>query len=273
MSKKIVITGTSTGIGKATALYFAEKGWKVAATMRTPEKETELQKNENISVYKLDVTDQDSISAAYELITTDVGKIDVLLNNAGYALYGVFEISSSEQIRAEFDVNVFGLMNVTRTFLPHFRAYNDGIIINVSSMGGKITLPLVSTYLSTKFAVEGFSESLLYELDPLGIQVKLIEPGYIATDFAGRSMQFAASADVTDYNDYNNNMVKISSEAGFMKSSKPEMVAEAIYSAATDGTDQLRYIAGEDANELISMRAENGDEAFVKYTKEKYAIK
>lgn len=273
MKKTIVITGASTGIGRSTALYFAEKGWNVAATMRTPEKETELQATQNIKVYPLDVTDQTSITAAYEAITADYDKIDALLNNAGYALYGAFEISTSDQIRKEFDVNVFGLMDVTKTFLPKFREQKDGVIMNVSSMGGKITFPLISTYHSTKFAVEGFSEVLAYELEALGIKVKLIEPGNIATDFGGRSMKFATSEEVTDYNPYVENMMAMMQSAGPDMYSQPEMVAEVIYTAATDGTDQMRYIAGEDAKQLIGMRDENGDEAFVKFTKDTYAIK
>ena len=273
MSKTIVITGASTGIGRSTALLFAEKGWNVAATMRTPENETELQNVENIKVYQLDVTSQASIDAAYAAITADFDKVDVLLNNAGYALYGPFEVSTSEQIRKEFDVNVFGLMDVTRTFLPKFRAQKDGLILNVSSMGGKITFPLISTYHSTKFAVEGFSEVLAYELEGLGIGVKLIEPGNIATDFGSRSMKFATSEEVTDYNPYVENMMAMMQAAGPDMYSQPEMVAEVIWEAATDGSDQVRYIAGDDAKQLIGMREQNGDEAFVKFIKEQYAPK
>lgn len=270
MSKKIVITGASSGIGKATALFFAEKGWKVAATMRTPEKETDLQKNDNINVYKLDVTSQDSIEAAYKEIIEDFGQVDVLLNNAGYALYGPFEVSESQQIRAEFDVNVFGLMDMIKTFLPHFRANKSGTIVNISSMGGKITLPLVSTYLSTKFAVEGFVESILYELEPLGIKVKLIEPGLIATDFGGRSMQMASSEEVTDYNAYIQKTMEVRSKFNTHEIGRPEMVAKTIFESVTDGTDQLRYVVGADAKELIDYREKNGDEAFVKFTREMY---
>ncbi|MCH4890989.1 SDR family oxidoreductase [Acidaminobacter sp. JC074] len=273
MKKTIVITGASTGIGRATALYFAENDWQVAATMRSPDKETELQKIENINVYQLDVTNQTSIDKAYESISSDFEKIDALLNNAGYALYGPFEISTPEQIRKEFDVNVFGLMDVTRTFLPKFREQKEGLIMNISSMGGKITFPLISTYHSTKFAVEGFTEVLAYELEGLGIKAKLIEPGNIATDFGGRSMKFAASDVVTDYNPYVENMMAMMQAAGPDMYSQPEVVAEVIFKAATDGTDQIRYIAGEDAKQLISMRQENGDEAYVKHMKSQYAIK
>jgi short-subunit dehydrogenase len=203
--KTIVITGASSGIGKASVKYFAEKGWNVAATMRAPEKETELSEIENVKIFELDVAKQETIDQVYENILKEFGEVDALLNNAGYAVSGPFELSTDEQIRKEFDVNVFGLFNTTRTFLKHFREKRKGVIVNISSMGGKITFPLISTYHSTKFAVEGFTESLSYELDALGIKVKLVEPENIATDFSGRPLDVAKSETITDYNEYTNN--------------------------------------------------------------------
>lgn len=271
MSKTIVITGSSSGIGRATAKFFAEKGWNVAATMRKPEKETELQTINNIRVYQLDVTSPESIANAYDAIIKDFQKVDALLNNAGYALAGPFEISTDEQIRRQFEVNVFGLFNTTRKFLEHFRQNRNGIIINISSMGGKITFPLMPAYHSTKFAVEGFSESLSYELSELGIKVKLIEPGVIATDFYGRSMAFAQSETVTDYNPYMTHFQKLMAAQDPERYSPPEMVAEAIFEAATDGKDTLRYVAGDDAKQLITMREQNGDQAYVDATKKQFS--
>lgn len=148
--KSIVITGSSSGIGKATAKYFANKGWKVAATMRTPEKETELNLINGISLYQLDVTDEDSITQATERILADFGTVDVVLNNAGYGLMGPFEAATREQVKQQFDTNVFGLMSVTRAFLPHFRSNKAGLFLNVSSIGGRITFPFISLYHSTK---------------------------------------------------------------------------------------------------------------------------
>ena len=267
MSKTIVITGASSGIGRATAIYFAEKGWNVAATMRSPEKETELQKIDGIKVYQLDVTSTESISSAYDAILGDFGNVDVLLNNAGYGLGGPFEAATDEQIRREFDVNVFGLFNTTRKFLKHFRPKGDGTIINISSMGGKVTFPLVSLYHSTKFAVEGFSESLSYELSEIGIKVKLVEPGNIATKIVS-NMDFARSETITEYNPYIRHTRKITLAA--FKFSKPEMVAEVIFEAANDDTDTLRYIAGEDAKQFITMREQQGDQAYVDATKKQW---
>ncbi|MEM9777052.1 MAG: SDR family oxidoreductase [Chloroflexota bacterium] len=260
--KSIVITGSSTGIGRATAKYFAEKGWKVAATMRTPEKETELGTLENISVYQLDVTDQASIDAARDQIIADFGTVDVVLNNAGYGLIGPFEATTDEQIRYQYDVNVFGLMAVTRAFLPHFRANRSGMYLNVSSIGGLITFPMISLYHSTKWAVEGFSESLSFELAQLGIQVKLIEPGGVSTDFSGRSMVLAMPEDIEDYHEMVGKFQAAMGNSG-LGSSTAEYLAEGIFAATTDGKQQMRYLIGEDAIQNYAARQEVGDDAFI----------
>ena len=191
-SKTILITGSSSGIGRATAIKFQQEGWNVIATMRSPEKESELNNLENVFVTRLDVQNIDSIESALKAGIEKFGKIDVVLNNAGYGLMGTFESASRESIRRQFDVNVFGLFDVTRAILPHFRSNKSGVIINISSIGGRMTFPMMPLYHSTKFAVEGFSESLHYELEPLGIQVKVVQPGGVATEFAGRSLEFQA---------------------------------------------------------------------------------
>src|SRR6218665_398777 len=179
MKKTVLITGASSGIGKATSLYFARQGWNVIATMRNPEKETELVNEPNILVSRLEVNDPASINAAIAEGIAKFGKIDALINNAGYGQQGVFEAISTEKIQAQFDVNVFGTMNVTRAMLPHFRANQAGVIVNVSSGAGRVTTPLLSIYSASKFAIEGFSESLAFELDSQNIKVKIVEPGYI----------------------------------------------------------------------------------------------
>ena len=258
--KSIVITGSSSGIGKATAKYFAGQGWKVAATMRKPENETELYQIENVSLYALDVTDETSIANATELILSDIGTVDVVLNNAGYGLMGAFEAASQEQIKRQFDTNVFGLMSVTRAFLPHFRANGAGLFLNVSSIGGLVTFPLLSLYHSTKWAVEGFSEALSYELSELGIQVKIIEPGVVDTDF-GRSSEFAAQEGLTDYDALRG---RFRGNSAFAQGgSTAEQLAEAIYEATTDGKNQLRYLIGADAEQIYGLRKAQGDDAFV----------
>lgn len=260
--KTIVITGSSSGIGKATAKYFAEQGWKVAATMRTPEKETELNQLDNVSLYALDVTDEASIAAATEQILSDFGTVDVVLNNAGYAIAGAFESATPEQVKRQFDTNVLGLMSVTRAFLPHFRANGAGLFLNVSSIGGLVTFPLMSLYHGTKWAVEGFSESLSYELSELGIQVKIIEPGGVDTDFSGRSMTFAAREGLTAYDEMLGKFQANWGKSGLTRSTA-EFLAKGIYTATTDGKTQLRYLIGPDAEQVYGMRQQVGDDAFV----------
>lgn len=261
----IFITGASSGIGKATAKHFAEKGWNVVATMRSPEQETELNKLDNVLVLRLDVEKEDTIQAAIGEAIEQFGRIDILLNNAGYGTMGLLEAATDEQIRRQFEVNVFGLIRMTKAMLPHFRSNQKGLLINISSMGGKVTFPTMSLYHSTKFAVEGFSESVSYELASQNIQVKLIEPGAINTDFGGRSMEFFYNDDLTDYKQFT---AAFRAKLGEMEkqptyASPPEMVAETIYQAATDGTSQFRYIVGDDAKMLIQMKETTDEEEYL----------
>lgn len=246
MKKTILITGASSGIGKETAKFFHEKEWNVVATMRNPEMETELTSLKNVIVTKLDVLDQDSIEQAITYGIEKFERIDVLLNNAGYGAYGPLESFPREKILRQFNTNVIGLLDVTRAILPHFRDNKNGIIMNVSSMGGKMTFPLGSLYHGTKFAVEGISESLRYEVEQFGVKVKIIEPGSIATDFAGRSFDFNNDEKLSAYQ---NIVTKIMTAFPEMlkKSSSTSVVTEVIFKAATDGTKRLRYMAGKDA--------------------------
>jgi NADP-dependent 3-hydroxy acid dehydrogenase YdfG len=190
MKKTILITGSSSGIGKATARLFQRAGWNVIATMRSPEKETELSALPNVLVARLDVQDSASIAVAVSAGIERFGRIDVLLNNAGYGAYGLLEATPMEKISRQFDVNVIGLLETTKAVLPHLRASKSGTIINISSIGGKMAFPLGTLYHGTKFAVEGLSEALHYELSAIGVSVKIVEPGFVKTDFAGRSLDF-----------------------------------------------------------------------------------
>ncbi|WP_105385301.1 SDR family oxidoreductase [Neorhizobium alkalisoli] len=261
MIKTILITGTSSGLGRATAKLFHEKGWNVIATMRTPERETELTQLDNVLVTRLDVQDASSILSAVDAGLTRFGRIDALVNNAGYGAYGPLEATPLEKIRRQFDVNVLGLLATTQAVLPHFRANRSGTIVNVSSIGGRMAFPLGTLYHGTKFAVEGLSESLQYELAPLGIAVKVIEPGGIKTDFGGRSFDLSNDESLTEYQPL------VQSLFGFFgpmmeNASEPELVAEVIYGATTDRTDQLRYAAGADAVHLIGNRLAADDATF-----------
>lgn len=253
MNKTILITGASSGIGKATAIYFAQRGWNVAATMRTPEREQELVKYPNIKLFRLDVTNEESIALAITDAIKNFGQVDVLLNNAGYGGVGVFEAATKEQIQQQFDTNVFGLMNTIRAILPYFRERRSGTIINITSVGGIITFPTYSIYHASKWAVEGFAEALQFELRPFNIRVKNIEPGAIKTDFYDRSQVLFAKEGLTDYNAYETITVANTQEAG-ANAPGSEVVAKAVWKAATDSSYRLRYPAGVQASILLFVR-------------------
>ena len=271
MTKTILITGSSSGIGRATAKYFQEKGWNVVATMRTPEKEEELNKLDNVLVTKLDVLDSESITSAIKEGVEKFGKIDVLLNNAGYGALGPLEAITIEKAKRQFDVNVIGLVEVMKSILPHFRGNKDGTIINISSIGGKMTMPLASLYHGTKFAVEGITESLIYELEGFGIKLKLVEPGAIQTDFGTRSMDFSNDESIEEYQPLVKGMLG-AMESFMTQSSKPDVVAEVIFEAATDGTNKLRYTAGEDAKQFMEQRKNLDDAEFMKTVKGMFGL-
>ncbi|WP_421723908.1 SDR family oxidoreductase [Bauldia sp.] len=262
MAKTILITGASSGIGKATAKLFQENGWNVVATMRTPDKETELTGLDNVLVIRLDVTDPASIATAVGAGIEAFGRIDALVNNAGYGAFGPLEVATMEKIRRQFDTNVIGLLEVTKALLPHFRANRDGVIVNISSIGGRIAFPLGSLYHGTKYAVEGISEALSYEMAATGVKVKVVEPGAIATDFAGRSFDFTNDESMTEYQPVVQG-VFTTFENILGEAAPASLVAEVIHTAVTDGTDQLRYAAGADAEQMLAARASQDDAAFM----------
>ncbi len=272
MSNTILITGASTGIGRATARFFHDRGWNVVATMRSPDKETELGALDNVLVTRLDVQDSESITSAIAQSIERFGKIDVLLNNAGYGAGGPLEATPMENVRRQFDVNVIGLIETIKAVLPHFREQKGGTIANVSSVGGRITMPLFSLYHGTKWAVEGLSESLTYELEPLGIKVKVIEPGAIKTDFGTRSLDFNNNESLLEYQGTVGTLMGAMTPM-MEHAADPMIVAEVIHEAVTDGTDRLRYAAGEDAKEWLKGRAATtDDEAFRASIKQQFGF-
>ncbi|MDF2384706.1 SDR family oxidoreductase [Nostoc ellipsosporum NOK] len=261
MTGTILITGTSSGLGRATARLFQAKGWNVIATMRDPASETELTQLANVLVTRLDVQDVASIAAAVEAGLARFGRIDALINNAGYGAYGPLEATPLESIRRQYDVNVLGLMATTKALLPHFRTNRRGVIVNISSMGGRIAFPTGTLYHGTKFAVEGLSEALQYELAPLGIRVKLVEPGMIATDFGGRSFEHNNDPALAEYQPLIQGMAQLAVSMQEQVSS-PEQIAEVVYDATTDESDRLRYAAGADAEHLLAARYASSDAEF-----------
>jgi NADP-dependent 3-hydroxy acid dehydrogenase YdfG len=271
MNKTILITGASSGIGKATAKLFHAKGWNVIATMRKPEAETELNTLPNVLLAALDVLDLDSIHNAVAAGIRKFGKIDALLNNAGYGAFGTIESFTREKIARQFDTNVIGLLDVTKALLPHFRQNKGGVIINISSIGGKMTFPLGALYHGTKFAVEGISEALSFEVEEFNGRVKIIEPGAVATDFSGRSLDFSHDAAHTEYQRIVDNVLG-GMPAFFANASPASVTAEVIYEAATDNSRRLRYAAGEDAKVILAGRQQADDESFIGGIKAQFGL-
>lgn len=261
MAKTIFITGASSGFGLETALLFHKQGWNVIATMRSPEKDTILSQLDHVLVSRLDVTDKQSIADTVNAGIEQFGRIDVLVNNAGYGAIGTVEAAADEIIRRQFDVNLFGVIDVTKAVLPVMRKQREGTIINLSSMGGRITIPFGALYNATKFALEGLTEAMQYELNPLGIRLKIIEPGSYKTNFNGSSMDFFGAGEIEDYQPIFDKFATVAKSPGRGNANISE-VSDAIYQAATDGSAQLRYIVGNDAVTMINSKLEKGDVAF-----------
>ncbi len=262
----IFITGASSGFGKETAKLFQSKGWNVIATMRSPEKEQELTQLENVLVVELDVQDENSIKKAVKNGIEKFGKIDALLNNAGFAVMGVFETSTEEQIKNQYDVNVFGIMRTTKAVLPFMRTNSKGVIVNVSSVAGRIGLPFASIYESSKFAVEGFSEALNFELGNFGIKVKIIEPGSSQTNFG--NARKSTTNEISEYNPFLTKFFEnYPKKTAPYKTATPQEVAETIYNAVTDKDDKLRYVIGEDCQFFVDSKEKKSEENYVRAIK------
>jgi NAD(P)-dependent dehydrogenase (short-subunit alcohol dehydrogenase family) len=260
-ARAIFITGTSSGLGRAAAKLFASRGWTVLATMRSPDKEQDLATLPNVVLLSLDITDPQQITgAANEALAR--GEVDVVFNNAGYGMAGPLEGVTDEQMLRMVHTNLMGPIRVTKAFTPHFRARRAGLFINTTSIGGLITVPFNSMYHATKWALEGWSEAMAFELSHFGIGMKIIEPGGMKTDF------FTRSFDIGRHPDYDALVTRVMSAITDPKQldtySTPEQIAEVVYEAATDGKDQLRYVAGSDARATYAMRLQLGDEAFRK---------
>ena len=259
MPKTIFITGSSTGLGRATALLFASRGWNVVATMRDPSREAELGGVQGVTLLPLDVTIPEQIQEAARL-TLARGPVDVVFNNAGYGLAGPFEGASDTQLVAQIDTNLLGVMRVTQAFLPALRARGSGTIITTTSIGGLVTFPLNSVYHATKWGLEGWSESLAFELSRFGVRVKTVAPGGIKTDFAGRSLV------LTRHPAYADMVARVfqvfADPARRAAASSAEQIAEVVFEAATDDKDKLTYVAGADAREAYAQRLAVGIEKF-----------
>ena len=271
-TRVILVTGASAGIGRSTVQRFASAGWQVAATMRRPEDGRDLATVAGVRVFPLDVTSTTSVEAAVSAVHESFGRIDAVVNNAGYGADGVFEAMDDELIRRQFETNVFGLMRVTRAVLPLLRRQGSGTLVQVSSMGGRVTFPLYSIYNGTKWAVEGFSESLAFELRPFGIRVRLVEPGKIRTEFYGRSRERAAVPVDGGYDDFVARCEAISLATGRAAGSSPELVAETIHRAVVERGWRLRYPVASPAPLLMRLRRVLPESWFLRLMRRRYGI-
>lgn len=263
MQKTIFITGASSGLGKSTAKLFQSNGWRVIATMRNPEKETELNALKDLVIMPLDVTNPEQIILTIKKVTR-LYAIDVVMNNAGYGLIGVLESLEDEQIQRQITTNLLSVIRVSKAFTAHFRERKSGTFINITSTFGLIGFPTCSIYSATKFAIDGFSESMAYELAQFGIQVKIVAPGGMQTDFAIRSMELGQH---DAYEQLTAEVSKGYSAEQMANYTKVEDIAQIVFEAATDLKNQLRYVAGKDANALYNERIKVGAETQVENIK------
>lgn len=262
-TKTALVTGASSGIGEATALRLSTLGYTVYGAARRVDRMRELAAS-GIRTLAMDVTDDTSITAGIDQILAETGRIDVLVNNAGYGSYGAIEDVSPEEARRQFDVNVFGAMRLTQLVLPTMRAQRSGTIVNISSMGGKIYTPLGGWYHGTKFALEALSDALRLEVGPFGIRVVVLEPGGIATEWGGIAADGALKTSGTG--PYAAQAMAIAgtlgSDAAAARNSSPWVIANTIGRAVTSRRPKTRYAVGFGARPLIALRWLLPDRAF-----------
>jgi NAD(P)-dependent dehydrogenase (short-subunit alcohol dehydrogenase family) len=269
--KVAVVTGSSSGIGFETSLVLARNNFYTYATMRNPERGTKMravQSGENlqIGIIQLDVTSDKSVSHAIQSILSESGKIDVLVNNAGYGLVGAFEELGMDEIKQQYETNFFGAIRVTQAVIPIMKNQKSGIIVNISSGAGRFGYPGGSAYVSTKFALEGLTESFAYELDPFGIKVVLVEPGFVRTNFSNVIAKRSQEPD----SEYAKMMQKMAGRLEEMRrnSSSPELVANIVLEAVTTKNPNLRYLAGKDVEQWIEQKKKLSDKEFFNMIKQ-----
>jgi NAD(P)-dependent dehydrogenase (short-subunit alcohol dehydrogenase family) len=266
-----LVTGSSSGIGFETALHLARNGYKTYASMRNLEKSkdiTQVATREKlpVEVVQLDVDEDSSVKQAVDkIVATEDQRIDVLVNNAGYGLFGALEDLSIAEMKAQFETNFFGVIRVTQQVIPVMRKQKGGTIVNISSVGGRIGIPGLSAYHSTKFALEGLSESISYELEPFGIKVVLIEPGFIRTNIMNSSIIAKKAQDQKSPYFSLTQQLERSFKAAMVNtsaSSTPEVVAKVVVQAITSESPKLRYAVGNDAASIIQARTTLSDTEF-----------
>lgn len=263
MSKTILVTGASSGFGKAIAETFLERGWNVAAALRRPDPAL-YPASPNLQQVRLDVTDAGSIAAAVSEVTARFGRVDALVNNAGVGAMSAVEHTPDAVVREIFETNLFGTLAMTRAVIPLMRAQGEGVILNMTSSMALAPMPFMAIYASTKWAIEGLSEAMGYELAPMGIRVRLLEPGLAPdTNFGPSANTRAQGLTPAPY------AAIAEASLGRMHSHYPTPlttlaeVTEATFAAATDPGPRLRYRIGADTEQIWARRLALGDEAFI----------
>lgn len=269
MHQVALITGCSSGIGYETALMLARNGFHTFATMRNTKKSDSLEeiiKKErlDLNIRELDVNDDTSIENTINCIKREANRIDVLINNAGYGLVGFFEDLTLDEIRNQFETNFFGVLNITKKIIPIMRLQKSGTIINVSSGAGQVGFPGISAYVSTKFAIEGFSESLMYELFPYGIKVVIIEPGVMKTNFFRNCI--VSEHSMKKSSPYSRSLDKFQKNVELMQehATSPIDVAKVIIQVLDNNEPKQRYIVGNDVAMILEAKKNLSDIEFKK---------
>ncbi len=273
--KVAVVTGSSSGIGYETSIVLARNGFLTYATMRNLEKGTSLKStidkgNLPLKIMQLDVTDDASVSNAINTILSESGRIDVLVNNAGYGLVGALEDLTIDEIKYQYETNFFGVIRVTQAVLPIMRKQKSGKVVNISSGAGRFGYPTGSAYVSAKFALEGLSECMAYELDPFGIKVIIVEPGVIRTNFDRGMVIAKKSQDASS--PYLNMTQKMGVVFGqlMQNSSPPSLVADVILQAVTSENPNLRYLAGKDVEQWVDQKNKMSEIEFFNMMKQTF---
>jgi len=273
--KVAVVTGSSSGIGYETSIALARSGILTYATMRNLQKATNLESIRDkemlpLKIQQLDVTDDASVNKAIQAIVSESGRIDVMVNNAGYGLVGAFEDLSMDEIRSQFETNFFGVVRVMQYVLPIMRKQKFGILVNISSGAGRFGYPSGSAYVSTKFALEGLSESIAYELDQFGIKVILVEPGVIRTNFdSGMVMAKKSQNTTSPYFNMTKKMDTVFRQL-LRNCSPPSLVADVVSQAVKSENPNLRYLAGKDVEQWADQKKKMSDSEFFNMMKQSF---
>ena len=273
--KVAVVTGSSSGIGYETSIALARSGILTYATVRNLQKATNLESIRDkemlpLKIQQLDVTDDASVNKAIQAIVSESGRIDVMVNNAGYGLVGAFEDLSMDEIRSQFETNFFGVVRVMQSVLPIMRKQKFGILVNISSGAGRFGYPSGSAYVSTKFALEGLSESIAYELDQFGIKVILVEPGVIRTNFdSGMVMAKKSQNTTSPYFNMTKKMDTVFRQL-LRNSSPPSLVADVVSQAVKSENPNLRYLAGKDVEQWADQKKKMSDSEFFNMMKQSF---